>query len=102
MRRLVAFFLCVCVLGGVAAEAAEKSRILMLTQSKGFMHDSVRRPEKTLSPAEIAMIQLGETSGLFTVDCTQDAELDFTKRTFRSMTWSCFTRPVLCRFLKTT
>lgn len=60
-------------------QAAEKSRVLMLTQSKGFTHGSVRRPEKKLAVAEVSMIQLGQTTGLFQVDCTQDAAADFTK-----------------------
>lgn len=68
--------------GIIAAEKAVPSRILMLTQSQGFVHGSVRRPEgdgKKLAAAEIAMIQLGEKTGQFTVDCTQDAAADFTK-----------------------
>ena len=85
--RVVSLFLSVltvtasCV-GGAAAEKAAPSRILMLTQSAGFVHGSVRRPdgdEKKLAVAEIAMIQLGQKTGLFTVDCTQDAAADFTK-----------------------
>ena len=70
-----------CVVSS-AAEKAAPSRILMLTQSAGFVHGSVRRPdgdEKKLAVSEIAMIQLGEKTGMFTVDCTQDAAADFTK-----------------------
>lgn len=62
-----------------AAEAAEKSRVLMLTQSAGFRHGSVNRKENPLAPSEIAMVQLGQTTELFDVDCTQDAAADFTK-----------------------
>lgn len=62
-----------------AAPAAEKTRVLMLTQSAGFRHGSVNRRDKNLAPAEIAMIQLGQKTELFTVDCTQDAAADFTK-----------------------
>jgi type 1 glutamine amidotransferase len=56
----------------------------MVTQSQGFMHSSVRRPdgteaEKKLAVSEIAMIELGQKTGLFTVDCTQDVAADFTK-----------------------
>ncbi len=54
-------------------------RMLMVTQSKGFVHGSVRRPETGLAPAEVAMIQLGKSSEKFTVDCTQDVTADFTK-----------------------
>ncbi len=75
---------------GVAAEKVVPSRVLMLTQSAGFVHGSVRRPtddEKKLmklAVAEIAMIQLGEKTGLFTVDCTQDAAADFTKENLQN------------------
>jgi type 1 glutamine amidotransferase len=56
-----------------------KARVLFLTQSAGFQHGSVRRPETQLAPAEIAMIQLGEQTGLFEVHATQDAAADFTR-----------------------
>lgn len=80
-----------CV-GSFAAENAAPSRILMLTQSQGYVHGSVKRPdgdknedgEKKLAVAEIAMIQLGQTTGLFTVDCTQDAAADFTKENLQN------------------
>ncbi|MCA9074819.1 MAG: ThuA domain-containing protein [Planctomycetaceae bacterium] len=66
----------------MAADEATSTRILFLTQSQGFVHGSVKRdPEQAgkLAPAEVAMIQLGQQSGLFTCDCTQDAAADFTK-----------------------
>lgn len=53
-------------------------RMLFVTQSKGFVHGSVRRQE-TLAPSEIALTQLGEQTGLFRVDCTQDCAADFTR-----------------------
>jgi len=58
---------------------AEETRVLMVTQSAGFRHGSVTRKEGNLAPAEVAMIQLGQHTGLFKVDCTQDVESDFTK-----------------------
>ena len=80
MRVLTAFLMFVVVSGmGGTANAAEKTRILMVTQSKGFTHGSVKRQGTNLAASEIAMIQLGQTTGLFTVDCTQDAESDVTK-----------------------
>lgn len=65
----------------LAAEDSKpaKAKVLMLTQSKGFQHGSVRRDKEKLAPAEVAMIQLGQDSGLFEVTCTQDAAADFTK-----------------------
>lgn len=62
----------------------EKTRILMLTQSKGYTHGSVKRGQAELAPAEVAMVQLGKQSGLFTVDCTQDAAADFTKENLKN------------------
>jgi type 1 glutamine amidotransferase len=63
----------------LSAQDQPKVKALMLTQSVGFVHDSVNRKEQTLAPAEIAMTQLGQQSKLFEVHCTQNAEADFTK-----------------------
>lgn len=82
---------------------AHKAKVLFLTQSKGYAHSSVNRsPEKrgrkqrrdrqaeaasvqrTLSPAEIAITQLGQQTGLFDVHCTQDAAADFTKENLKN------------------
>ena len=93
--RILNVVFCLAVLAGIVTEptihAAEKtkSRILMLTQSQGFVHGSVRRPEgdqpaKKLAVAEIAMIELGQKTDLFTVDCTQDAASDFTKENLQN------------------
>jgi type 1 glutamine amidotransferase len=54
-------------------------RMLMVTQSAGFKHGSVNRPEGDLSPSERAMTELGISSNLFRVDCTQDVATDFTR-----------------------
>jgi len=72
------------VLSASSVPAAEKARVLMLTQSQGFVHGSVNRaqkdqPKQALAPAEISMTQLGQKTGLFDVTCTQDAAADFTK-----------------------
>jgi hypothetical protein len=60
--------------GGLRADDAPKknARMLMITQSAGFKHGSVTRKDGKLSPAERAMTDLGISSGLFRVDCTQD------------------------------
>lgn len=67
--------------------AEGKVKVLMLTQSAGFKHGSVNREPKNgakldLAPAEVAMTQLGQQSGLFDIHCTQDAASDFTKANF--------------------
>jgi len=70
--------LAACALPGSAGES-KKVRVLMVTQSKGFRHGSVTRKEDKLAPAEVAMIQLGQQTGLFNVDCTQECDADFTR-----------------------
>jgi uncharacterized protein len=60
-----------------ADKPAKKAKVLFLTQSKGFVHGSVRRRRGKLAPAEVALTKLGKTTGLFDVDCTQDAAADF-------------------------
>ncbi len=89
-RHLSAFvFLCTAILGVTCVlEAAEPpTRILFLTQSNGFVHGSVNRegdePGK-LAPAEVAMVQLGQQTGLFECDCTQDAAADFTRENLQN------------------
>lgn len=82
--KLCPGLLCALVVSSVAVaddapKVEKKARVLMLTQSKGFQHGSVRRPKDSLAPAEIAMTQLGQQSGLFDVVCTQEADKDFTK-----------------------
>lgn len=59
-------------------------RILMVTQSAGFKHSSVTRKNGELSPAEETVTKLGISSGLFRVDCTQDAAKDFTKENLQN------------------
>lgn len=64
---------------GADDKPKDKVRILMLTTSKTFTHNPVKRDKEKLAPAEVAVTQLGQVSGLFTVDCTQDPIRDFTK-----------------------
>jgi type 1 glutamine amidotransferase len=81
MRLRLLSLLLVAALAGVhspSLTAAEPSKMLFVTQSVGFRHGSVTRPDGKLAPAEIAMIDLGKKTGLFTCDCTQDVAADFT------------------------
>lgn len=88
LLTIALFGLASCFLS--SSEAAERSggtRILFLTQSEGFVHGSVKRnPDDSdqLAPAEVAMIQLGQQSGLFDCDCTQNAAADFTKENLQN------------------
>ncbi len=61
-----------------SSKKTKKARILFLTQSKGFRHGSVNRRKNKLAPAEIAMTALGKKTGLFDIDCTQDASTAIT------------------------
>ncbi len=61
------------------ASERKAARMLMVTQSAGFKHGSVTRKPDALSPAERAITELGISSGLFRVDCTQDVASAFTK-----------------------
>lgn len=63
----------------VTAEDGEPARILMVTQSQGFRHGAVTRKDGQLAVAERVMTELGISSNLFRVDCTQDVAKDFTK-----------------------
>lgn len=80
-RKLWLTALAVAILAPVLTTSAaegKKQKVLFVTQSKGFVHSSVKRKEG-LAPAEVALVQLGEQSGLFDVDCTQDCESDFVR-----------------------
>ena len=72
--------LLVCASNASAQDAPKKqARMLMVTQSKGFKHGSVNRKDGQLAPSERAVTEIGVSSNLFRVDCTQDAAADFTK-----------------------
>lgn len=84
----------VCLLG-LAVVAAPESRVsaedkttkakaLFVSQSAGFRHGSVNRRSKELAPAEIAITQLGQQTGLFDVHCTQNCAADFTKENLQN------------------
>ena len=60
------------------------SRVLFVTQSKGFTHSVVNRNGAELAPAEIALRDLGQKSGLFTVESTQDTAADFTRENLKN------------------
>ncbi len=73
----------------VAQAQTPKTKILFLTESKGFVHGSVNRSvkdgqKKDLAPSEVAMTQLGQQTGLFSIHCTQDSKADFTKENLKN------------------
>jgi len=57
---------------------AKKARMLMVTTSKTFTHEPVKRDKDKLAPSEIAVTEIGQKTKLFSVDCTQDPVADFT------------------------
>ena len=66
-----------------------KTKILFLTESKGFVHGWVNRggkegQKKDLAASEVAMTQLGQQTGLFSIHCTQDSKADFTKENLKN------------------
>ncbi len=67
-----------------AADQPKAARVLMVTQSAGFVHGSVKRKDRQLAPAERAVTEIGIASNLFRVDCTQDCAQDFTKENLQN------------------
>jgi type 1 glutamine amidotransferase len=84
LKHVLTLLFLACLISAGSLFAAEKSRILMVTQSAGYKHGSVNRKEKDLAPAEVAMIQLGQKTDLFSVDCTQDCAADMTKENLQN------------------
>ena len=77
-RRLLVL-LAVLALASVTVTAAPK-KLLVVTQSKGFQHGPVKRPMPD-QPClvEQQLKELGEKSGVFTADFSQDAIAVLTK-----------------------
>ena len=75
---LILFLTWSCLLPAPSV-AADKPRMLFLTQSQGFVHQPVKRAEGERSSGELAMMQLAKSSGEFTVYCSQNAEADITR-----------------------
>jgi type 1 glutamine amidotransferase len=77
MRRVVALLLVAfAALFALPAHAkpAAPLRVLYLDQSVGWKHAPVARPEGGgLAPSEIALQAIGQESGVFTAEVTQDA-----------------------------
>ncbi len=81
MRRILALLLVACAalfaLPALALPVSARPaplRVLYLDQSVGWKHAPVARPaDGGLAPSETAMIALGQESGVFTAEVTQDA-----------------------------
>lgn len=81
MRRILALLLVACAalfaLPALALPVSARPaplRVLYLDQSVGWKHAPVARPaDGGLAPSETAMIAIGQESGVFTAEVTQDA-----------------------------
>lgn len=69
----LALALCLAACAHAPSAAERPVRVLYLSQSVGFVHETVRRPAGGLAPSEIALQAMARDSGAFTVDLTQDA-----------------------------
>lgn len=65
--------LCLAACAGTPPPGDRPLRVLYLSQSVGFVHDTVRRPPGGLAPSEIALQAMARDSGAFTVELSQDA-----------------------------
>ena len=79
MRRLLAVLLAAPLVAFAALTAlpalagSAPLRVLYLDQSVGWRHAPVARPTGGLAPSETAMIAIGQESGAFAAEVTQDA-----------------------------
>lgn len=62
----------------VGAEEKSKKRLLVITESKGFVHGCVNRKGEPLCVVEKALIDIGEKSGAFEAVCSQDSRKEIT------------------------
>jgi type 1 glutamine amidotransferase len=82
---LLAFVIALTTIEAVTLYADDpKPRVLMLTESKGFVHQPVKRLEGELSPSEVAMRQLAIESGKFTLELSQDAATSITRENLQN------------------
>src|SRR4051794_4638767 len=74
MHRIVTALIVACLFAGpAAARGADKTRILLVTQSAGFDHEVVKRKDGKPSLVEQTFSALAEKTGSFTVEATRDA-----------------------------
>jgi type 1 glutamine amidotransferase len=70
--------------GADEAPPRAKKRLLVITESKGYMHNCVRRPKGDLSIVEKALTELGAKSGDFEAVCSQDSRKDITAENLKN------------------
>ncbi|MDY6923859.1 MAG: ThuA domain-containing protein [Pseudomonadota bacterium] len=74
-RFLTGLLAMLCLAACAAAPPVQTAplRVLYLSQSVGFVHETVRRPADGLAPSELALREMARASGAFTVELSQDA-----------------------------
>jgi type 1 glutamine amidotransferase len=74
-RLLTALMAVLCLTACASAPSVQEPplRVFYLSQSVGFVHETVRRPVGGLSSSELALQDMARDSGAFTVELSQDA-----------------------------
>src|SRR5688572_9609067 len=77
MRNWAFTFVIAALIFGLHAQAGEaKKKVLFLYQSKGFQHDTVKRTTQyPNSFAGFVLTEIGQKSGIFDVECTDDGSV---------------------------
>ena len=73
LMTCLAAVLCLAACAGASPAPEPPLRVFYLSQSVGFVHETVRRPVSGLSSSELALQQMARDSGAFTVELSQDA-----------------------------
>jgi type 1 glutamine amidotransferase len=69
---------------GGAGEKPAKKRLLVITESRGFVHDCVNRRGKDLCLVEETLIELGKKTGDFEAVCSQDSRKAITAENLKN------------------
>lgn len=73
LMACLAAVLCLAACAGASPAPEPPLRVFYLSQSVGFVHETVRRPVSGLSSSELALQEMARDSGAFTVELSQDA-----------------------------
>lgn len=80
---LLSTLLLSCLASSLSAQDKTK-KLLVITESKGFVHGVVNRQKKDLALAEEVIIDLGKKSGAFTAVCSQDSRKEITAENLKN------------------
>jgi len=72
-RILLVLALITALHAGDAPASGKTYKLLVLTQSVGFVHDPVKRKNAPFCLVETTVTEIGKVSGLFETECTQNA-----------------------------